>query len=335
MKKLVIIWLFFVGLSQVHGQDVHFSQFLYSPFTINPALTGNFDGRYRFGFNYKQQWRSISAPFRTTALWADSRQFLNLEKTNAGIHFYYDMAGTSEYNTLSFSIPLSFQVFTSGNKKHSINLGVQPSFISQSINRDKLTSDAQWNGNKFDPNAPINEDISFESANSIDLALGVSYRLTKNKWDVTTGFSVYNLITPKTPFAGPAQKSEIPFRYNAHLGAKIDLNEKWFLTPGIIYSRQAKFHEIVFGTEFNYVLNNNPYRYRVIFLGFWDRGVDAGITNIGMYYNNWRVGMGYDVNYSPLKTASDYRGGWELSVIYILRDVLPKRTNFKNCPNYI
>lgn len=334
MKKLGVIFILLAGLTQLKGQDVHFSQFLYSPFTINPALTGNFDGRYRFGFNYKQQWRSISAPFRTTALWADSREIMNIKSTNAGIHFYYDMAGTSQYNTLSLSIPLSYCIELGQKKKHSVNIGVQPSYQYQSLNTDKLTSDSQWNGNKFDPDAPINENFEYTDRHSFDLGIGAAYNLKKGKWDLTAGIGVYNLIESEGSFT-QGSGGKIPRRYNIHAGAKIDLNEKWFLTPGIIYSRQAKFNEIVFGSEFNYVLNNNPYRYRVIFLGLWDRGVDAGITNIGMYYNNWRVAMGYDVNYSPLKTASDYRGGWELSIIYILRDVLPKRINFKNCPNYI
>ena len=73
------------------------------------------------------------------------------------------------------------------------------------------------------------------------------------------------------------------------------------------------------------------------------RGSDEGVVSkmprlelpIGMYYNSWRVGLSYDVNYSPLNVASNYRGGWEISVIYILRELLPKRRNFKHCPNFI
>jgi type IX secretion system PorP/SprF family membrane protein len=313
---------------------VHFSQFLYSPLTLNPALTGNFNGRYRLGFNHREQWRAISAPFQTTGLWGDARNVLNIKNVNTGLSFYYDQAGTSEYNTVQFSVPLSYRFKLSSDSIHSINLGVQPSFNFQSINTDALTTDAQWNGRKHEPELPTGENFQNTNYSYFDLALGFTYNLEYRKSQWYFGAAAYNLFQPKAHFL-TSDAAQLPTRYNFHAGGKVKLNDKWFLTPGAVYSRQKKFNELVFGTEFNYMLNPAPYKYRVLFLGLWDRGIDAGITNVGMYYNSWRFALSYDVNYSQLRSASNYRGGWELSIIYILREILPKRVNYKYCPDFI
>jgi type IX secretion system PorP/SprF family membrane protein len=334
LKKLVLIAGVVAMAMGTVAQDIHFSQFLYSPLTLNPALTGNFQGRYRLGINFRQQWRSISAPFQTTVFWGDSRDFLNLKNVNLGASFYYDQAGTTQYNTLHFSVPLSYRIGISKDSIHSVNLGVQPSFNFQSINPSQITSDAQWNGRRYDGDLPNGENFDNTNFSYFDLALGLTYNMEYRKSQWYFGFSMYNLFQPERKFLAVSE-AQIPRRYNAHVGGKVRLGEKWFATPGVVYSRQGKFNEIVFGSEINYVMNPSPYSYRVLFFGLWDRGVDAGITNLGMYYNYWRIALSYDVNYSPLRTASEYRGGWELSIIYILREILPKRVNYKYCPNYI
>ena len=334
MKRWFFILILVLGFGSIQSQDIHFTQFLYSPLNLNPALTGNFDGRYRLGFNYRQQWRAISQPFQTTGIWADSRNFLNMKNTNVGVNFYFDKAGTSDFNTVHISIPLSYRLNLGKDSIHSFNLGIQPAFNYQSLNTDKLTSDAQWTGQRFDASRPINETFQQTNSSYVDVALGFTYNLELSKMNLTAGASVYNLFEPNTHFL-LADGGSLPRRYNFHVGGKIRINEKWFATPGILYARQEKFSEFVYGTEANYIMSASSYKYRVLFFGLWNRGKDAGMFNLGMYYNSWRVGVSYDINYSSLRTASNYKGGWEVSIIYILKDLLPKRVNYKYCPDFI
>nr|HMT30619.1 type IX secretion system membrane protein PorP/SprF [Bacteroidia bacterium] len=50
---------------------------------------------------------------------------------------------------------------------------------------------------------------------------------------------------------------------------------------------------------------------------------DAFIASAGVEYNNLSVGASYDFNTSDLNTASNGKGGYELSLIYIIRKVKP------------
>src|SRR5688572_24746312 len=66
MKKTACSLLTFLCISFFAiAQDPHFSQFFSSPLTLNPALTGKFDGTLRAGFNYRNQWPAFNDVFTT------------------------------------------------------------------------------------------------------------------------------------------------------------------------------------------------------------------------------------------------------------------------------
>ena len=62
-------WCF---VASVSAQDIHFSQFFATPL-LNPANSGRHDGRWRAGLNYRNQWQSVTAPWRTFDLYGDMR----------------------------------------------------------------------------------------------------------------------------------------------------------------------------------------------------------------------------------------------------------------------
>ena len=64
--------MLFTGFVSVSlAQDPNFSQFFASPLTLNPALTGKFDGTFRLAGNYRNQWPSINNAFVTKTASAD------------------------------------------------------------------------------------------------------------------------------------------------------------------------------------------------------------------------------------------------------------------------
>ncbi|HEY8690580.1 MAG TPA: type IX secretion system membrane protein PorP/SprF, partial [Chitinophagaceae bacterium] len=72
MKKAVlVIIVVFNFLSGANAQDPHFSQFFASPLTLNPALTGKFDGTLRVAGNYRNQWPAFNNVYTTSTLNVD------------------------------------------------------------------------------------------------------------------------------------------------------------------------------------------------------------------------------------------------------------------------
>mgnify|MGYP001197946767 FL=1 len=297
-------------------------------------MTGNFDGRYRAAFNHRQQWQSFINPFQTTSIGVDARDFLNLKNFGLGLNFNYDQVGTTNFKTIQFSIPVSYRIGITKDSVHSITLGAQAGLESQSLDGSQSTFGSQYNGNRYDGDLD-GENVSGNSALNTVFAAGAVYNLDLSRnLRFKAGVGIYNLNQPAIEFTNGAG-GQLDRRFNYHAGATVYLTPNWFLTPGIIHSRQGQFQETVFGTEINYEFDAALYRYRALFLGAWNRNNDAAVADIGFYYNSWRVGFSYDVNYSQLETASRNRGGWEVSVIYILRELLPKRSNYKYCPNFL
>ncbi|HQQ95111.1 MAG TPA: type IX secretion system membrane protein PorP/SprF, partial [Bacteroidia bacterium] len=64
LRSGILLVLIFYG-TLYKAQDVHFSQYYFSPLSLNPANTGNYDGNYRFFGNYRSQWREISEAYDT------------------------------------------------------------------------------------------------------------------------------------------------------------------------------------------------------------------------------------------------------------------------------
>ena len=50
------LFLALIFTQSLLSQDIHFTQFFTNPLILNPAQTGNFNGSYRVGFNFKGQW---------------------------------------------------------------------------------------------------------------------------------------------------------------------------------------------------------------------------------------------------------------------------------------
>ena len=65
------------------AQDPEFSQFYNSPLTMNPSLTGAFNGSIRLHANYRDQWRSIS-PTTTYKTFGLSYDMGIMKKTESG-----------------------------------------------------------------------------------------------------------------------------------------------------------------------------------------------------------------------------------------------------------
>ncbi len=58
--RLFITAIFCITSFFLKAQDPNFSQFFASPLTLNPALTGKFDGQLRIAGNYRNQWPTIN-----------------------------------------------------------------------------------------------------------------------------------------------------------------------------------------------------------------------------------------------------------------------------------
>jgi len=70
-QTLLIMLVLLLGSLKVNAQDPNFSQFISSPLSISPALTGSDESAIRGMVNMRNQWIGIGSPYLTKTISVD------------------------------------------------------------------------------------------------------------------------------------------------------------------------------------------------------------------------------------------------------------------------
>jgi type IX secretion system PorP/SprF family membrane protein len=321
VRKLTLILsvlLQITALCNVKAQvDPHFSQYYANPLWLNPALTGVIDGgNMRVNSNFKDQWAGISNGFKTGSL---SMDFQPYNQVGIGLSFLNQAAGTAGYNYFTANISFSYTITVSDDGFKRVHFGVQAGAIDRSFDPNKLQLDDQYNpATGFDPNLPSFENFTTTNSIEFDSSAGIFYDDTDpdGKTKLFGGVSVAHLTTEKDPFAPETINSKLPMRFTVHGGLKIRASDNVDITPHLVYIRQQSNQIKAAGvfSELKFQDNNS------LILGAMYRVNDAMVADLGYRLNNTIIGFSYDFNTSPLKTATNGQGGFELSLAFVFHN---------------
>lgn len=314
--------------TSISAQDFHLSQYDAAPLYLNPALAGQFDGKYRIHGHYRTQWGSVSSKsFKTAAISYDMP--LN-EKFAFGAQILNRRAGAGDYNDLGILLTGAYSFTVDDNKMHKFSVGLQAGMIQKSVDFDKLYFESQYTtagGGTFDQNLPTGENFGGSNFWIPDVNAGFVYYYGKDQIRVNpfVGASVFHLTQPKETYYSSDNK--LPLRYKAHAGAKVNISEKIQLMPKVLFMRQKNAQEINYGLMAHYHLGSTGV---IVLLGPTLRSSDAFILEGGAKFGNYEAKVSYDFNTSSLSDFSDGKGGFEISLTYIPRIFKPNP--IKNCP---
>ena len=131
------------------------------------------------------------------------------------------------------------------------------------------------------------------------------------------GASYQHLNRPSNSFYQSVD-IEMYAKYVFSAGVRFGVNEYSGFTIQGDHATQGPFTETIAGALYNYNLSDNSedddY---IISFGAFLRWKDAVIPVIKLQKEAFSMGLSYDVNTSPLKTGSQLRGGFELTLSYI------------------
>jgi type IX secretion system PorP/SprF family membrane protein len=337
MKKLLSILTVSVLLTTTsNAQDPNFSQFFASPLTLNPALTGKFDGVMRFAANYRNQWPSINNAYTTMTASLDMGIMKNripeYDQFGIGIMAYSDKAGNGALNSNYLGLSVAYHKALDENGYHQLGAGFQGTYMNKRLNTEKLTFQDQLTPMGF-------TDVTRESFSSqqvnlhyFDLNAGIIYNGSTNGYNnFYLGASMYHINRPKETF----QKGDflLNSRVTIQGGAKIPVGTYNSLHVAANHSIQAKARNTMLGGAFCLNVNNDEENPTNFYIGSWYRFQDALIPYVGLEFGEWHFGASYDVNTSALKAASNSRGGVEVSLIYVKKYTDPNMKKL-NCPKF-
>jgi len=300
-------------LQSSSAQDIHFSEFFASPLLVNPAKTGFITDDYRISGIYRNQWASVTTPYKTVSGSADISRALGKDRRNiigTGLIFFNDRAGDSRLSNTSAALSFAYHKSIDKFQQQYLGAGVSVAYVFSNIDYNGLHWDEQYKGGMLTEVLPVS------SGSYIDLSAGLEYNFLYSKnQNLNLGFAVYHLNNPVNTFFGDAG-SRIHPKYVFNGGVSIPIRSKFSAFPKIYFTKQDVYLETIFGTLVRYNINTGPKNDYGVYLGSFLRWNDALLFTTRLDLNNLALGFSYDVNFSRLAEASYSLGGPELSILY-------------------
>jgi len=310
------------------AQDVGFSQFYDQPLLRNPALAGIFTGDIRLTASYRNQWQSVTVPYRTFGLSSEIKFPMQIMGRNltltTGLQLFRDVAGTSEFSTtqampaLNLSIPVSENSF--------VSVAFMGGLMQQRFDPSKLILNDQFvaNSNGSFTILPYTSQVfTNTNVNYFDLSTGISYSTSFNEnTDFYVGAGLFHVTSPKVGFVEDKQivlNKKIAF--NAGLSSRIGDRDELILYGDYFgqYDKDFKYvgiNSFQAGIMLNHDLAVFEDDDKGITAGVLYRLDDAIIPVIQLHLAKFTIGTSYDVNISKLAVASQSRGGLELTLSF-------------------
>lgn len=332
MKKLLylVLVLFFTAfiMKVAKAQDFTFSQFSEQSLLRNPALSGIFTGDIRAAVSHRDQWASVTVPFRTTSV--DLQYKLPIGAKNdvlaIGAQMSLDAAGDIQLKRTQILPAVTFHKSLSENNNTYLSAGFMGGMVNSQFDASKLRMGDQFHAGAFDPTTVSAQTISNTGYSYWDMhaGLGFSTSIRKTNLYIAVGMAHINTPTIKS-FTGDVTGAVVP-RYNFNLGINASSGEKGHIMAFADVMMQNGNRQVLAGVLYGVDLieyaNSDP---DILYVGSYMRMNDAVIPVVKMGFRHFSVGLSYDINISKLKTASSLKGGFELSVVY--RDFLQIRSS--------
>lgn len=327
------LFAFFTLFSAVSAQDPRFSQYYASPWNLNPAMTGVFNGRWRATLNYRNQWSSFLSPvpFKTSAAAFEGRFNVGARNDYAafGLGLMHDEAGTSRYQQNRVQLGGAFlkQLAAGRNRpQHYLSAGAQLGMGQNSMDYGDLWFSRQFDSVNERPDLAASTGEPGNAANSKiypDFNAGLLwYSIFKNKGFFYAGAALNHLNRPVISLLDNSRETMYT-RWSGHIGGQFPLSNTLSILPGVLVMQQGPAFESDFGVNFRY--SNNDLNELALRAGIWgrlgnklDQGLQAdAVTVVAMLeLNRWMLGMSYDITVSGLTLANNSRGAFEMSLTY-------------------
>lgn len=315
MRLLIIILAIGFGSLVMQAQDPHLSQHDVSPVMYNPALTGIFYGAdLRAVSQFRSQWGVIGNSFATSTLAFDMPYD---KKWGVGGYLLND-DGAKTYSTFGMALSSAYLITSPYQRKMQLSVGLQAGFFYKSTNKSDLVFDSQYADGVFDPDKASGE--SFERYQKLmpEVALGINYTCidVQKKFKPFGNFAVYHATHPKENFVAGSEPARLPLRFNFEAGGDVELNSMTMIRAFLFVMKQSNLYEIVPGAWTKFNLN----MYFSLLGGLSYRHKDAIILMAGTNYKNLTFRVSYDINISELRHYTSYKGGLELSVVFVQKN---------------
>lgn len=319
MKKCLYVAFLLIVSKGLVAQDINFSQFYELPLLRNPSLAGIFEGDIRITSAFRSQWGSVTTPYKTMALGAEVKfnvgqgdNFLTL-----GTQITSDQAGDSKLNRSQLLPSLTFHKALGYDQNTYLSLGVMGGPVQQRFDASALTFSDQFVNGAYSATNPTHQQLPNSNVTYADGAVGLTFSSAFGyniKYYV--GAALFHFTEPKVAF-DQSHDVRLNRKMAVNVGLSIPTSDYDKMIVYGDFFTQGGNRQMQGGFLFKHDLEQTgDDQGKAIYFGSFYRWDDAIIPVVKLDFYPMSVGLTYDVNISKLKSASQVRGGFELSLSY-------------------
>ncbi len=316
--------LFVTSKNMLYAQDATFSQFYSSYLYLNPAFAGS-EPSLTLGLNSRTQWKSVTEPYQTNQVSIIAPLYRKVDKQNhfAGIggSVYQDKAGQGKLKATGVNLNLSYVLRLSETNK--ILFGLQGGYVQKTLDHSSLQWGSQYDRfNGFNSSLDAGEQANLQDKKSyMDIGAGVLYYNKPGRdirevgYSFFVGLASYHMNQPNESLVA-GSSSKLPMLNKFHGGIEYSISPKFNLSPNVYFAQQSNVNQVNLGMYVNYGFGNPDSKLvpSELILGAWYRLRDAYIFSIGLACDSYSLGFSYDINNSSLRSASNGKGAYEISL---------------------
>ena len=324
------------------AQDYHFSQYNQNHSLINPGLIGAL-GTARANLVYRNQWRSVSNPFTTLGGAVESRlskhadetdldtekrgsnSFEPFKNSSLGLGVYNFNGGVSGFKTFQTNLSFASRYYLTSNS--FLSFGVQGAFNQRRVDLDDLLFPTQFNGTNYDPTLSNNETAGLSNSAYGEFSAGVVWHTHSNATSVAAndhyeaiiGLSLFNMNRAYQADRSMSERSFLQGVFHGEISMGLK-RTTYTISPMWLVQWAGPSSEVNFGAMIRHAFREGAkytdlVQRSSIGFGIHHRWRDAVIVNMVYDSGTYAIGMSYDVNVSPLRAATNFKGAIELTFV--------------------
>ncbi len=301
------------------AQDLNFSQFYELPLLRNPALAGIYTGDFRATSAFRSQWGSVTVPYTSQALSLEMKTGVSQASDNyfsVGMQMTRDMAGDSKFGKTQLLPMIAFHKIMSAERDAYLTLAFMGGVVQQRFDPTQLRFDDEFQNGVYIPRS-TSQIFTQTQLNYLDASVGLSFASEFNNGiRYYIGGGLFHFTSPKVAFY---QQDEIRLsrKYIANAGFSLPISDYQNFIVYMDYFQQGGFSQGQGGFLYrNELWSEDEDRVVSLTGGAIFRWNDAVIPVVRLDYHKIGIGLSYDANFSKLRTASQLRGGFELTLSF-------------------
>ena len=328
--SLLIILCSMAWLQPCVAQDFIFSDFNRTPLLINPALTGNFNGKVRARAGHRNQWSEVlsGTSFQSHFVSVDTRLDVDDNQNfGFGLSGLRDVGGALDFGSksLNFSSAYERKLISTEKSTHSIRLGLEGGIVRRSIDLSDTRWPSQHDGNGgFDPTIPAPELEGIDSDFLIaDVNGGLFWQsIFSDGSAFYLGLAAHHLNRPNVSFFVD-EEEKLSTRYTIHGGGEIRLTQAWSMMPTFLYVDQGEHSAFIGGALARRYFDRSAstsLQAGILVRANKDLGgslqTNAITPTVNLLLKRLSLGIAVDITTSQLAEVS-YNGAVEVSLGYV------------------